>query len=86
MPPPGAVGVSINCEKLIKAALQRGQQRGSQGYGHQAVTGVPGAFGFQGGRLHTGQCDVVVCAKGGDGMLQVMGSLYDTAYVACWGK
>lgn len=87
MPAPGAVGVSINCEKLIRTLLQRGQHKGGHGYMQGAVGGLPGALGLQGGRLQTGQCDVLVCAKGGDGMLQVgrINPLHCFLFnVVCW--
>eukprot|EP00879_Flechtneria_rotunda_P020690 GHRR01021775.1.p1 GENE.GHRR01021775.1~~GHRR01021775.1.p1 ORF type:complete len:370 (+),score=88.89 GHRR01021775.1:808-1917(+) len=74
MPPPGAVGVSINCEKLIKLVLQWRRPRSamaaaaaSHGSNHSL-----GGVGLEGGeRLPTSRCDVVVCARAGDGMLQM---------------
>lgn len=68
MPPPGAVGVSINCEKLMMLLLQRRSDKLGASHGPGGFTG---GLELEGGRLPAGQCDVLVCSKGGDGMLQV---------------
>jgi histidyl-tRNA synthetase len=72
MPPPGAVGVSINCEKIVKMLLQKRRHKAGAAHSHGgAAAGFAGVGLEGGGRLPAGQCDVVVCARGEDGMLQV---------------
>jgi histidyl-tRNA synthetase len=86
MPPPAAVGASINCEKLIKLLLQRRlasssrSRTGSGGMAHASGGSGSNSSGMHGGlglglgaveRLQSSQCDVLVCARGGGGMLQV---------------
>eukprot|EP00882_Tetradesmus_deserticola_P024052 GHRQ01026269.1.p1 GENE.GHRQ01026269.1~~GHRQ01026269.1.p1 ORF type:complete len:133 (+),score=34.24 GHRQ01026269.1:735-1133(+) len=73
MPAPGAVGVSINCEKLVKMLLQKRQKaaRAAHGAGGAAAAGSGGVGLEAGGGLPAGQCDVLVCARGEDGMLRV---------------
>jgi hypothetical protein len=69
--------VTLNCEKLVKmlTALQRRQQAragvlGTPG-GHGGPAGASGLLLEGGGRQPGSQCDVLVCARGGDGRLQV---------------
>jgi histidyl-tRNA synthetase len=72
MPAPGAVGVSINCEKIVKMLLQKRRHKAGVAHGHgSAAAGFAGLGLEGGGRLPAGQCDVLVCARGEDGMLQV---------------
>lgn len=72
MPPPGAVGVSINCEKIVKMLLQKRRHKAGAAHGHGSAAAGFGGLGLEGGgRLPAGQCDVLVCARGDDGMLQV---------------
>jgi hypothetical protein len=74
MPAPGAVGVSINCEKIVKMLLQKRRHKAggaAHGHGGAAAGGFAGLGLEGGGRLPAGQCDVLVCARGEDGMLQV---------------
>jgi hypothetical protein len=70
-----AVGVTLNCEKVVKmlTALQRRQQARACVLGAPGAH-APGATGLLlegGGRQPSSQCDVLVCARGGDGRLQV---------------
>lgn len=74
------VGVTLNCEKLVKmlTALQRRQQHragvlgaAGGGGGHGGGGGLTGLLLEGGGRQPGSQCDVLVCARGGDGRLQV---------------
>jgi len=71
-----SVGVTLNCEKLVKmlTALQRRQQHKAGVLGTPGGHGGPGATGLLlegGGRQPGSQCDVLVCARGGEGRLQV---------------
>ncbi|KAF8070961.1 GCN2 [Scenedesmus sp. PABB004] len=82
LPPPGGVGVSINCTKLITLLQRRRAHRAGAG-GH-AHGGGHGGAGLEGpGRLPAGACDVVVCARGGDGMLEVRGAATRGRLGAC---
>lgn len=70
-----AVGVTLNCEKVVKmlTALQRRQQAraGVLGAPGAHASGTTGLLLEGGGRQPSSQCDVLVCARGGDGRLQV---------------
>jgi hypothetical protein len=70
-----AVGVTLNCEKVVKmlTALQRRQQAraGVLGAAGAHAPGTTGLLLEGGGRQPSSQCDVLVCARGGDGRLQV---------------
>jgi hypothetical protein len=81
------VGVTLNCEKLVKllAALQQQRQAARAAVGSFGAGGAAGSsqsWGAAGplagglllqggGRVPGSQCDVLVCARGGDGLLQV---------------
>lgn len=70
-----AVGVTLNCEKIVKLLHQRHQHRAglllAPGGSHGAAAGFTGLLQEGGGRQPGSQCDVLVCVRGRDGRLLV---------------
>ena len=80
-----AVGVTLNCEKIVKLLHQRHQHRAglllAPGGSHGAAAGFAGLLQEGGGRQPGSQCDVLVCVRGRDGRLLVR-----LQGLACWGS
>ncbi len=59
-PPPGAVGVTLNVERLVKLVSQQRLPQGADGGS---------------ARVQSSAADVLVCSRGGSGLLKVGGCI-----------
>lgn len=86
MAPPSGVGVSINVEKLARLLQQRRRVGRIERHGAGHTTSWAQHDGGPPGRLPARVVDVVVCVRGGDGMLalrmQLLASLWAAGIAA----